>query len=180
MAPAAPLVRLAVPGDAAAMAEVHVASWRATYRGLMPDRLIDGMEVAGRTAAWQRNLARIASGEIPDMRAWVVERDHAIVGFASLATSRDDDAVPEVGELQTLYLHPRAWGLGLGRALHAAAIDDAAARWRELTLWVLDGNLRAIRFYEAAGWRPDGPPAGKEWMGERLPHLRYRLALMPV
>jgi len=35
-------VRRATIDDAVDIADVHVATWRATYRGLMPQSLLDG------------------------------------------------------------------------------------------------------------------------------------------
>ncbi|KRF23226.1 MULTISPECIES: hypothetical protein [unclassified Phycicoccus] len=49
--------------------------------------------------------------------------------------------------------------------------------WLEATLWVLDGNQRARRFYEHHGWRSDGA-AKVDWCGDvRLDEVRYRHSL---
>ena len=61
------------------------------------------------------------------------------------------------GWLEALYVRPRAWGGGLARRLHAAAVEELERRGGERArLWVLEGNERARRFYERHGWRADG------------------------
>lgn len=169
-------VRLAVLDDAAAIARVHVASWRVAYAGLMPDavRLHASFTVERREARWRDILARGASEE----RTFVVVAGGHIAGFASTGPNRDEGADPATSELYALYLDPDAWGLGLGRTLLAEAVADLRARARSaVTLWVLEGNVKARRFYEAAAMRADGAIRVDEEAGVALPHLRYARSL---
>jgi RimJ/RimL family protein N-acetyltransferase len=83
-----------------------------------------------------------------------------------------------VGEIRAIYLVPAAWGRGHGRDLMTAALADlAAAGYAEATLWVLDRNNRARRFYEAAGFRADGSVKEYNGIGFTLPEVRYRRQL---
>ena len=41
-------------------------------------------------------------------------------------------------------------------------------------LWVLEDNPRARRFYERAGWAPDGVRKAEERFGVRAAEVRYR------
>src|SRR5262249_23030145 len=149
---AAPLVEVAVirrarPSDALAIAGVQVASWHAAYRGLMPDSTLAAYTVEVREAAWQKILA----SPVPERPTTVFERDGRVIAFATVGPSRDD---PEAGEVWALYAHPDAWSTGAGRALLEDGLAFLAAqRWPRVMLWVLDGNQRAIRFYQAAGFR---------------------------
>jgi hypothetical protein len=55
----------------------------------------------------------------------------------------------------------------------AATLDELG---RPVTLWVLEANDRARRFYEIAGFLPDGSRKPADLPGGvRLPELRYRL-----
>lgn len=136
--------------DADAIARVQVAGWHATYRGLMPDALLDAHTFEARAPRWRQNLSELE----PRRRTTVFERDGTVVGFATAGPSRDER---EAGELWALYAHPEAWGSGVGRALLGDALAFLAARGHaSVMLWVLRGNARAIRFYEAAGFRLDG------------------------
>ena len=84
------------------------------------------------------------------MLAW--SPDGRLLGFSSTAPGRDspDDGLPLL-ELMALYVRESTYGTGVAYALCGAAIGDSAAY-----LWVLDGNDRAIRFYERQGFAFDG------------------------
>jgi len=171
-------VRPATPDDAAAMARLHARSWPVAYGGLLPDALIDHVVAnePGRTERWRRTLAdRSAPGA-----ALVAEREGRILGLVFWGPSRDGDATPGTAEVQAIYLDPGAIGQGVGRALLAAAVADIEAHGHpQATLWVLTANARARRFYEAAGWRPDGTSKVERRPGGTLRELRYRIALSP-
>jgi ribosomal protein S18 acetylase RimI-like enzyme len=100
--------------------------------------------------------------------------DDDVVGFAASLASRDD-ASSECGEVSAIYLLPDAWDLGVGRTLMDATLIHLAEQgFHEVTLWVLEGNERAIRFYERAGFWPDGSTKVDDSRGFRLRELRYR------
>ena len=165
------LVRPAVPADADAIGEVHVAGWRAAYRGQLPDVLLDGLSVEDRRSTWRRRL------EPPTRSAvWVGTLGGRVVGFASTGPAADPDLDPaRVTELFALYLLPACWGQGVGFALHGAVLARARADAREaLTLWVLRTNARGGAFYERQGWRPDGAEQRKPFRDVLLDEVRYR------
>jgi GNAT superfamily N-acetyltransferase len=171
-------IRLAVPGDGERIGRIQVDSWRAAYVGLIPDAVLVGLSAEQRGAAWRGRLER---PEAPERRCFVVEVDGAVLGFASTGPSRDQGADRGTAEVYALYLAPDAWGRGFGRVLFAAAVDDLGARgFSAVTLWVLGGNARARRFYEAAGMRPDGGAKVEVEGGAELPHLRYGLSVAPA
>jgi RimJ/RimL family protein N-acetyltransferase len=173
--PGARRVRLARPADAADLADVHVRSWQAAYRGIVPDAILDGLSVERRAAWWRETLATDRT-----LRVWVVEHDGRVAGFAATAPRRDDDLPPDAGEVESIYLAPEAWSRGLGRAVLAAAVDDLGERGFEpLVLWVLTLNERARRFYEAAGWRPDGERRVLDFDGTPIEEMRYARTIGP-
>ena len=49
-------IRRARPDDAAAIARVHVESWRSTYAGLLPERLLLKLSNAQHEARWWRHV----------------------------------------------------------------------------------------------------------------------------
>jgi GNAT superfamily N-acetyltransferase len=99
-----------------------------------------------------------------------------LLGFASYSPSRDSDADPgRVGEIGAIYLLPSAWGKGIGKRLMEATLESlAAASFVQVTLWVLDSNVRARRFYETGGWSPDGGQKLDESRGFPITQVRYR------
>jgi RimJ/RimL family protein N-acetyltransferase len=145
-------VRDAVPADAGEMAEVHVASWRAAYGGLLPPAVLDGLSVAQRTRHWRHVLEPSS----PD-RVVVAEIDGRLVGFAHVGPAHDGDVDPPTGQLGTLYLLPEIWGTGVGRAVHDAGLRHLAdGGFERAVLWMLSTNHRARAFYERQGWTRDG------------------------
>jgi GNAT superfamily N-acetyltransferase len=168
-------VRAAQPADAAGIARVHVAAWQKGYAGLLPASFLGGLSVAERTTRWQGILSVPADQRA---RTLVAERDGAVAGFASVGPSRDDDARPATGELWAIYVDPVQWASGVGHVLHLAAVDTMRSGGAtSATLWVLQGNERATRFYERHGWTAEGA-SKTDWRGDvRLDELRYRLPL---
>lgn len=162
-------VRRAVPADAAPIAQIHVRSWQAAYRGLMPDDLLDGLSADERAQTWREALA--------DNAVFVTERDGALVGFCALAEpSRDEDAPDGTAEIGAIYVDPQAWRAGAGRALMDAALRHLqASGWREATLWVLRENEQALDFYAKFGFAPDG--AEKSYTRSGTTGLRMRRSL---
>jgi len=143
-------LRDATPADALDIAELHVASWQVAYRGLIADEVLAGLSVPNRAAWWSRALAT-ADGR----HTLLATEDGTLLGFTAFGPDRATD--PSDGEVYALYLHPAAWGRGVGRALHGAALDRLRALGhRRARLWMLAGNERALRFYRLAGWTEDG------------------------
>ena len=170
-------VRQARVEDAARIAEIHVLGWQSGYSGLMPQHYLDGLDPAQRLSRWIRSLR---NADWSRGGCLVVADDHGILaGFADIGQSRDDDAESgKVGEVIAIYLAPDSWGKGLGRELMAAALTHLGTLgYDEVTLWVLDTNARARRFYEAAGFRLDGAIKVDDSLGFPLREARYRLSL---
>jgi GNAT superfamily N-acetyltransferase len=104
--------------------------------------------------------------------------DGEVVAFIAVDVSGDDDATDGVGEVGAIYARARVWGAGTGRQLMDVGLD---LLWRrgcdEATLWVLDTNERARRFYEAGGWSIDGATKVEIIGGAEVNELRYRRSL---
>jgi GNAT superfamily N-acetyltransferase len=165
-------VREARPDDAAGVAAVHVRSWQAAYRGLLPDDYLDALRPEDR-------MARYTFGATdPDVPTTVVAVDEGLIcGFATTGPARSDDS-DDTGELLALYVGPDHWGLGVGRSLMADARARLSRRgFSDALLWVLVGNARAERFYRIDGWRRDGGRRTEEVWGASVDEISYRCRL---
>jgi ribosomal protein S18 acetylase RimI-like enzyme len=158
-------IRPASPGDALAIETIRVRGWRSAYRHVFPPADLDALGIDP-----ERWRARILVPP-PGWTTIVCEDNGAVVGFASTGPSRDED---EAGELYAIYVEPEAWSTGAGRALLQAAEDALVAEYGSALLWVLEDNPRARRFYERAGWAPDGVRKAEERFGVRAAEVRYR------
>ena len=145
---AAPVsIRRALPADAPGIALVRIASWRTTYRGMIPDAYLDGMKVEDSTALWQRVLTAARN----TTSVFVAEDESGVCGFAAglmLAERKFDiDA-----ELTAIYLRPDRQRAGLGRRLVGAVLAAQRAHGATgLLTWVIAGNRGARTFYEGLG-----------------------------
>jgi GNAT superfamily N-acetyltransferase len=165
-------IRRAGPADALAVAGVHIRSWQVGYRGLIDDDFLAGLRAEDRAARYSFDAA--VSGAPETILAVDGE---AILGFATLGPSRDEDTAG-AGEIFALYVDPPRWDSGVGRLLLREA--RKRLRQREHTegiLWVLAGNEPAERFYRADGWQPDGAEREEQPYGVVVDVVRYRRRL---
>jgi GNAT superfamily N-acetyltransferase len=167
------MIRPATSADAWAIARVHVLAWQTGYRGLISDSLLDGLSIERRAAFW----ARVLSEPLPDQRTFVADFSGDVRGFATGGRCRDEDSRTS-GELQAIYVLPQQWDTGTGSALYEACIDALRAdAFTDATLWVVECNDRALRFYRKHGWKHDGARRVEEWDGAILNEVRLRAAL---
>lgn len=162
------LLRPAVPEDAPAVARVHVRSWQAGYRGLLPDAYLENLKPEARARRYDFGI------DDPHQPATLVAQvEHGICGFATTVLRREGPS-PGLGELVGLYVDPDRWGREVGSWLLAEAQARLAARGcRSAELWVLSGNVRAQRFYGRHGWRAEGATRTQEVWGITVEEARY-------
>lgn len=167
--------------DIEAVSTVRVRGWQFAYAGLMPQSHLDAMSVEEDAARRRETFAR-SRGRAVNLVAEVAgtEGEGQVVGWASFGPCRDDDADPGDAELYALYVHPEQLSTGTGRSLMEAVLEGAASLGHAvLRLWVLEHNARARRFYERAGFVPDGAEEPYEVDGTPVPEVRYARRLSP-
>lgn len=145
----APVVEFTAASEAqtALIAHLHAASWRASYRGIIPDDYLDSRAEAERLATWEARLRDHAEGSIDVTVAWVGGK---AAGFGCLLPEHE----PEHGVyVDNLHVLPAFQGLGLGKELLARCARLAALTWpgKALYLYVLDANGAAREFYRRIG-----------------------------
>lgn len=123
---------------------VHWKSWQETYPGL-----VDAGYLSRLTLEKCQNIAH----RWPE-NTLIAELDGKIVGFACYGNSSEPD-MPGCGEVYAVYILKEAQGLGLGRELMDAALEQLA-QFDTVFLWVLKRNEPAIGFYSHYGFRFDG------------------------
>ena len=168
------VVRVAGEADAAAIARLHLASYRAAYRDLLPAGFLAGFDAGEREQRWGASLAN--PGRVAYLAA---DRAGQIVGFAEIGGCRDDDIDAAVtGELMALHVAQPWWRHGVGRLLHARAVAALTAeRFTDAKLWVLAANARARAFYTATGWAADGWARHQVIRGAGIHEVRYATRL---
>ncbi len=165
-------LRPATSADRAALGALHVACWRESYAGILPQAVLDGLSADGRAAGWRGILA--AAG--PDKTAVILaEAGGEPVGFISYGRQRHVPlAARYPGEIEAIYLLRCAQRIGTGRALMAEAARGFAARGiAAASLWVLDRNAAARAFYAALGGVPTGHEKPVVFAGQSLVEIAY-------
>ena len=168
------LVRSAAPRDAKAIAEIHVATWKAAYEGLIPDDFLKAMTVEKRLAYWREAI------EFSDPQILVATDAEKVIGFVGFDRSRDAGTKSTVGEIWALYVAPEHWRQGAGLALWDGARDGLKEEGcTQVTLWVLVANERALQFYEqAAGFKREMPSLRTTAFGTtKLEEIRLKRAI---
>ena len=136
------IIRPATPQDAPAVAAVRVASWRATYRGVVPDSYLETMNPN------EPHWRAVAAGEQGGVELLVCEVDGLVVGFAAYGTARPP-AFGHGGELYATYYLPEAMGKGYGSAMLRQVIAGLRRLGHDdMIVWVMEANARGRAFYE--------------------------------
>ncbi|MCA9907676.1 MAG: GNAT family N-acetyltransferase, partial [Anaerolineae bacterium] len=134
--------------DVAAIARVSVDTWRTTYRGIMPDAVLDTLSYEHNEANWHRVLQN------PQSKSFVkvaVSDHNEVIGFAAAGPERTGDFGIQ-GEIYALYVRQSAQRAGLGRGLVIAAATKLMARgYASMLIWVLRDNQIGRAFYERIG-----------------------------
>lgn len=125
-------------------AYVHWKSWQDAYSGLIGRDYLDALTLEKCTEMafrWPDHLL-------------VAKENGTVVGFVGYGAC-GDDALPETGEVFALYVLKEYYGKKIGYALMCAALEKLS-EYKRIAVWVLEGNHRAIGFYEKCGFRADG------------------------
>ena len=155
------IIRPARGADVPQRARGIVRCWQETYRGLMPDAVLDD---PGFPAARERMWTEALTDErYRQNRVAVAERDEELVGVA-MSGPPQDSAAAWTRQLYVLYVHAADHGTGAGQALLEAVIapEESAA------LWVANPSPRAQAFYRKHGFAADGT----EQVHEGMPVIR--------
>lgn len=144
-------IRPCDPTEAFDLAVLAERTFREAYEGLDLD------EYCASAFAEEIQLREILD---PSFTTVVADSGGELIGYAQLADGEVPDCIPEPStaiELRRIYVDRARYGTGLGRALLEAVRNAASDQGREsLWLGVWEGNPRAIRFYEKAGFSVAG------------------------
>lgn len=161
-------IRVATRADASRIAELHAASWRVAYRGILSDSYLTGGVVADRAAVWSGRLATPK----PRQHLVLAEIGDTLAGFACAFGESD---LQWGTLLDNLHVDPTLKHQGIGRRLMAevAMWCSAELPGQGMYLWVLEPNLPARRFYERLGGVNTGRDVWNAPDGQSIPELRY-------
>jgi len=175
-------VRAARAPDAAGLARVQVASWRASLAGLVPDAVLAELTSVDAEKQWaERWLSAIVSPPTSRHRVHVAVSSPGAAdpaGFASAGPATDADLWPATdAELYELHVLPSLAGEGHGgRLLHAVADTLVEDGFHTAYTWALSADEERLSFLESAGWAPDGSHSNLD-MGVKVHVVRLHVLL---
>lgn len=158
--------RSAEPRDAPAIARLHVAVWRQTYRDLAPAEAFATLDEAYRLERWRKKLAAPSA----DQLTLLAESAGRLVGIGA-AGAASEPLFGRRGEIKFLYVDHQFQGRGIGRQLlRRLALHLRERHYPGAALSVVDGNLAATGFYQALGAKVIGRhiDPGPIWRSENI------------
>lgn len=162
------MLRPAKPEDISRIAEILIFAKRMAYRPIFQNDRVSFNEM--------QVLPLAAELEKPGvLRRWLVYDDGIIRGVMERGKP-EEAGLSDSLQLISFFVDPFFQQMGYGRQMMEQFIREAsAAGYEQLLLWVLEKNDRARRFYENAGFIPDGARKLEEGTPEYI--LRYRKKL---
>ncbi len=160
-------IRYAGLSDAEALGEVHSESWRAAYKGIVPDEVLEAFTSENRAKQIGEMIAK-------DMECTAIAlKDGKAAGFACIGGCRDEDLGEPYGEVWGIYVKPEYFRSGAGTEILNWSMEELKKRgYKSVSLWVLEQNNRARKFYEKQGFKHDGTKKEIE-AGAKLTVVRY-------
>ena len=160
------ILRKAEINDVAGITIVHIETWRTTYKGIVPDEIIQNLSSREKDEKWSQMLKEMIKTEI----YYVAEDENGkIIGFAVGGLERSGDPTYK-GELMGIYILKEYQNIGIGRTLIKIIVTELLKLGiNNMLVWVLKENPYKT-FYEKIGGK-----VIKERLHEKLklPVLAY-------
>ncbi len=162
-------IRKANSDDSKQLGEIHAKSWQVAYKGIVPDKILDNMIPEKRAVYFEQALKEEKEED------YLILKGEKALGFICIGKCRDEDKDDCYGEIWGIYLLPEYWRYGIGTKLIKWGLNNLKNRgYQKVTLWVLEDNWSARRFYEKMGFTFDDTIKELN-IGKKLNEVRYVL-----
>lgn len=162
-------IRFAAASDAAAIARVHVESWRVAYAEIMGPRQKEWISFAREK---RRSAQLIADPATPVL---VAESATGVLGFLVYGPPVDKEilALPASTQIYTFFVHPDNYRKGIGTRLLLEMQRETDAR--TITVWVMTGTTHGPQFYKRSGFSCEpGTEKFFQLVDREFPIVRFR------
>ncbi|MEG0638540.1 MAG: GNAT family N-acetyltransferase [Clostridia bacterium] len=149
--------------DFNAVGHIYAESWKASYRGIVPQAYLDKLN-------HNRWSAMLRADPAQSLGAFL---DGTLVGTAMVSFARDAER-EGYGEIVSIYLLPAYTGRGYGKELMQACLEklsqDGCA---DICLWVIEQNQQAKSFYQRMGFHSTGRTQAESFGGKELQLMEF-------
>ena len=161
-------IRKATIDDAKEISRIHALSWKAAYKGIVPQNYLDDLS----ENLWVQAIESWLKDNVLAGQVMVVNGN--IIGCVTYGKARDK-ALSSWGEIVSIYLLPEYFAKGYGsKLLESAVLELNRLGFQHIYLWVLKQNERAKLFYEKNKWRcNEDDECTCEIAGKQLAEIRY-------
>jgi ribosomal protein S18 acetylase RimI-like enzyme len=160
-------IRYANINDSKILGYIHSQSWKTAYKSIIPDLILDNMSAEKRGKYFEKVLSDKIEEDV------LIFKGDESVGFMTFGKCRDVDSDSSFGEIWGIYLLSNYWNQGIGTELIKWGTEELKNRgFYKISLWVLEENVNARRFYEQIGFQHDGT-VKKLNIGKELNEYRY-------
>jgi GNAT superfamily N-acetyltransferase len=183
-------IRPAEAADGPAIAQIRAESWRMVYADVLPAQTLADLttpEAIAQEGQWrsEHSMDGVLIADAPGAgETGEAGGPDGLIGFAAFGPERGEEDEPGQphgeppdhgrAELYAIYVVPDQWSTGVGRALMHGVLGLAAgAGYTDISLWVVEANERARRFYELAGFWLTGESLVLGHLGG-VTEIRYR------
>jgi ribosomal protein S18 acetylase RimI-like enzyme len=164
-------IRYADVNDAKVLGEIHSKSWKIAYKNIVPDSVLNNISAEKRQKYFEKALSEKLEEDA------LIFVDDKAVGLMSIGKCRDEDQDSTCGEIWGIYLLPEYWHKGIGTYFIQWGLNELKNRnFQKATLWVLEENIHARKFYKKMGFRHDGT-VKEILIGKKLNEYRYEIII---
>ncbi len=153
------------------MTKTVTESWKSAYTGLIAESDLKSFTDYDYRKSYFEKL--FESGEY----AYVILCDGKVEGVCTVVDGIDKDVFGSC-TVNQLYISPEYQRIGFGRKLLSHTLREMRREgFKRATLYVLDGNDNAVRFYKKFGFEADGKKTKLSGFENDLFASRYRIEL---
>lgn len=145
------LIRKVRQGDEAFLAYIQTESWKAAFKDILPDEVLQKMTEINHVTAMYKRLLDECIGN-----GCILETDGKPHCIAWWDKARDEN-MPDYAELICIHSLKDKWRKGYGTKMMGKVLEDIKkAGYGKVMLWVFTDNDRARKFYESCGFTANG------------------------
>lgn len=146
------IIRKALSGDAPRIAYVRITGWHQSYKGIIPDALLDKLDIDDDETRVRAAIEDITNKSL----RFVVETEGVVTGIGACGPARGGHDEKRAA-VYAIYLLDETKGRGIGSAfMRHMAGALAEAGYESLEVGVLEKNETARKFYEKLGGKLKG------------------------